>query len=558
MNNLLSPHADGASILFISPLLFCFFVHSSKAETMPYSQVIGRSLAIAASALLFCGSASSQTVLRTVPSSDLKILDPVWTTAIITRNHSFMIYDTLFGVDDKGVIKPQMVDKYSVSADNKVWRFTLRTGLKFHDGNPVTSQDVIASLARWGKRDVLGQKMYAAMDGITEDSPTAFSMKFKQSFGLVLDALGKSGPLVPFIMPKAVAETPADRQIDNLIGSGPFTLSKADFRPGDRVIYRKNPAYVPRKEPAAGLSGGKVVKVDQVEWVFLRDPQTQANALLNGEIDMLETVPSSRYPELRTSSKVEMVDVVPAGTYTAIYNHKVPPFNDAKVRRAAMLAVNQEAMLRAQNTYRDFYKPCASIYLCGSTYANEANSFYTGKPQFEEARKLLKEAGYDGKPVVVMLPGDVPALSRLPLVYGELLKQAGFNVDVQTMDWASLVTRRTRKDSADKGGWNVFVTYWGGADATSPVTYTPLTGNGDQGYFGWPADADIETLKAQFIETADAAKRKDIAARIERRGLEMGVFAPIGEGKGPTVVRRGVVNGLLPAPAVVYWNVQKK
>ena len=525
---------------------------------MQSPNIFGRSLAIAAAAFVFSSSAWSDTVLRTVPSSDLKILDPVWTTAIITRNHGFMIYDTLFAPDEKGTIKPQMVDKYSASADSKVWRFSLRPGLKFHDGSPVTSQDVIASLNRWGKRDVLGQKMYAAMDSLTEDGTTGFTMKFRQPFGLVLDALGKSGPLVPFIMPRSVAETPADKQIDSLVGSGPFTLSKADFRPGDRVIYRKNPAYVPRKDQASGMAGGKVVKVDQVEWVFLRDPQTQANALINGEIDMLEVVPSSRYPELRTNPKIEMIDVVPAGTYTAIYNHKVPPFNDARVRRAAMLAINQEAMLRAQNTYRDFYKPCASLYLCGSAYANEKNSFFTGKPQFEEARKLLKDAGYDGKPVVVMLPGDVPALARLPLVYGELLKQAGFNVDVQTMDWASLVARRTRKEPADKGGWNVFVTYWGGADASSPVTYSPLTANGDQGYFGWPVDPEIETLKTQFIETADAVKRKDIAARIERRALEAGVLGPIGEGKGPAVVRRGVISGLLPAAAVVYWNVQKK
>lgn len=525
---------------------------------MLITRMVRRSLVVAAAALALNATALAQGVLRTVPSSDLKILDPVWTTALITRNHGFMIYDTLFAPDDKGTIRPQMVDKHSVNADSTVWRFTLRPGLKFHDGTPVTATDVEASLKRWSRRDVLGQKMYAALESFTVDSPTSFTMKFRQPFGLVLDALGKSGPLVPFIMPKSVAETPADKQIDSLVGSGPFTLDKADFRPGDRVVYRRNPAYVPRKEPASGMAGGKAVKLDRVEWVFLRDPQTQANALLNGEIDMLEVVPSSHYPQLRTNPGVEMVDVVPAGTYTAIYNHKVPPFNDARVRRAAMLAINQEAMLRAQNTYREFYKPCASLYLCGSVYTTANNSFFTGKPQFEEARRLLKEAGYDGKPVVIMLPGDLAALSRLPMVYGELLKQAGFNVDVQTTDWASLVTRRTKKDPADKGGWNVFVTYWGGADASSPVTYTPLTGNGDQGYFGWPVDDEVETLKTQFLQTADAGKRKEIAARIERRALESGVLGPIGEGKGPTVVRRGVVTGLLPAPAVVYWNVQKK
>lgn len=503
-------------------------------------------------------TAQAETVLRTVPSSDLKILDPIWTTALITRNHGFMIYDTLFGADDKGTIRPQMVDKYSVNKDSTLWTFTLRPGLKFSDGTPVTSEDVIASLNRWGKRDVLGQKMYAAMEGMTAQGSNGFEIKFKQPFGLVLDALGKSGPLVPFIMPKRVASTPADKQIDDLTGSGPFTLVMKDFRPGDKVVYRKNPTYVPRKEPASGLAGGKVVKVDSVEWVLLRDPQTQANALLNGEVDLLEVVPSSRYPELRTSPKVELIDIVPAGLFTAIYNHKVPPFNNPKTLRAALLAINQEAMLRAQVTYRDFYKPCTSLYLCGSPYASAGAGFFTGKPQLEEARRLLKESGYDGKPVVVMVPSDLPSLNRLPVVYGELLKQAGFNVDVQTMDWASLITRRTKKDLPENGGWNLFITYWGGADATNPVTYTPLTGNGDSGYFGWPTDPELESLKTKFIESADIKQRKEIAAQIERRAFDTGVLGPIGEVKAPVVVRRGSVSGILPAPTVVYWNVEKK
>ncbi|MDQ0034831.1 peptide/nickel transport system substrate-binding protein [Variovorax boronicumulans] len=513
--------------------------------------------ALPALALSFSAAASAETVLRTVPSSDLKILDPIWTTANITRNHGLMIYDTLFGMDEKGVIKPQMVEKYTASPDNKVWTFTLRPGLKFHDGAPVTSQDVIASLARWAKRDTLGQKMYEAMDSIVAEGPNGFRMTFKQPFGVVLDALGKPNPLVPFIMPRRVAETPADKQIEEMIGSGPFTLAKADFRPGDRVIYRKNAAYVPRKDAPSGLAGGKVVNVDRVEWVLLRDPQTQVNALLNGEVDMLEGVPASGYTDMRTNPKIELVDVMPAGPFTAIYNHKVPPFNNPKALKAAMLAINQEAMLRAQATFRDFYKPCASIYLCGSMYSSDKTGFFTGKPQFEEARKLLKESGYDGKPVVILLPGDAPALNKMPAVYGQLLKQVGFNVDVQTTDWATLVTRRTKKDLPENGGWNVFITFWGGVDASNPISYGPLTGNGDKGFFGWPNDPELEALKSRFIETTDLAQRKDIATQIQLRVLEGGVIAPLGEGKAPTAVRRGVVSGLLPSPAVLYWNVRK-
>lgn len=515
------------------------------------------SLALSALALAAAGPAGAETVLRTVPSSDLKIIDPIWTTANITRNHGYMVYDTLFAADDKGQIKPQMVDKFTASSDNRLWTLTLRPGLKFHDGTPVTAQDVVASLARWGKRDALGQRLYAALDSISAEGPQTVRLAFKKPFGVLLEALGKSSSPVPFIMPRRVAETPADRQIDDFTGSGPFTLAKDDFRPGDRAIYRKFAGYQPRKEPASGLAGGKVVKVDRVEWVFLRDPQTQANALLNGEVDMTELVPATRNPEQILNDKIELLELLPAGAYSALFNHKQPPFNHPKARRAAMLAVNQEALLRAQVVYRDYYKPCASVFLCGSTYASDGG-FFTGKPQFEEARRLLKESGYDGKPVLLMLPGDAPALNKMPVVYGELLKQVGFNVTVQSMDWATLITRRARKDPVEAGGWSIFITAWGGSDIASPISFSALTGNGDDGFFGWPVDEELESLKTQFIETADLARRKALAARIQTRALEGGVIAPLGEAKAISAVRRGAVSGLLAAPAVPYWNVEKK
>lgn len=521
------------------------------------SPTLLRRCAAALAALALCGAALAEQVLRVVPSSDLKIIDPIWTTANITRNHGYMIYDTLFGMDEKGAIKPQMVDKYSASPDNKVWTFTLRPGLKFHDGTPVTSQDVIASLARWGKRDMLGQRMYATMERIEAQGSNGFRMTFKQPFGVVLDALGKTTSNVPFIMPAKVAATPADQQIDNLIGSGPFTLSKEDYRPGDRAIYHKNTAYVPRKEPASGLAGGKVVKVDSVEWVFMRDPQTQTNALLNGEVDVVEVVLPANAVAIRASDKTKMVEVLPPGMFQAYFNHKVPPFDNPKMVRAAMLAMNQEAMLRGQVGDRSMYKPCASIYPCSSPYGNLPTGFYTGKPQFEAAKKLLKEAGYDGTPVVVLLPSDLQGLNKLPLIYGELLKQAGFKVDVQQMDWASMVARRAKKEPADKGGWNVFLTYWNGVDLSDPVTYSALTGSGDAGYFGWATDPELEALKERYIETSDPAQRRTLAGQMQIRALDGGVVVPVGEVSGMTGARRNV-SGLLHTSANLYWNVEKK
>lgn len=518
--------------------------------------------AAAAALLAFAAAGASAQdgakVLRMVPQTDLKILDPIWTTAFVTRDHGYMVYDTLFGVDVTGKPQPQMVEKYTASPDAKVWTFTLRKGLAFHDGQPVTSADVIASLTRWGKRDSLGQRMFAAMDKIEATGDTGFRMTFRQPFGVVLEALAKPSGSPAFIMPKRVADTPADKQIDDYTGSGPYVFAKSEFRPGEKVVYLKNKAYVPRNESPSGLAGGKRVYVDKVEWIILKDAQTQSNAIANGEVDMLSWMPAEHYATLRTNPKLQTVSPTFAGSYYLHLNHHIPPFDNPKIARAAMLAVNQEALMRGQMVFRDLYRTCTSIYPCGSPLATESNPLFTGKPQFDEAKRLLKEAGYDGTPIVLMHPADFNLLNKLSPVMAQLLKQAGFNVDMQSMDWPTLLMRRTKKDPADKGGWNAFITGWGGSDTLNPLFFAPLTGNGEKGWFGWNNDPKLEELKGAFVGATDAAVRKRLAGEIQARAMETGLFAPLGETNNLSVVRRGEVEGVLLAPVNVFWNIKKK
>lgn len=496
-------------------------------------------------------------VLRIVPQTDLKILDPIWTTAFVTRDHGYMIYDTLFGVDVVGRPQPQMVDKHTASPDAKVWTFTLRKGLAFHDGKPVTPEDVIASLTRWGKRDGLGQRMFAALDKIEAVGDSGFRMTFKQPFGMVLEALAKPSGSPAFIMPKRVADTPADKQIEDYTGSGPYVFKKDEFRPGEKVVYLKNAAYVPRVESPSGTAGGKRVYVDRVEWIILKDAQTQSNAIINGEVDMLSWMPPEHYSSLRTNPKLQTVAPTLAGSYYLHLNHHIPPFNNPKIARAAVLAVNQEALLRGQMVFRDLYRTCTTIYPCNSPLATESNPHFTGKPKFDEAKRLLKEAGYDGTPVVLMHPADFTLLNKLPPIMAQLLKQAGFNVDMQSMDWPTLLMRRTKKDPADKGGWNAFITGWGASDTLNPLFFAPLTGNGDKGWFGWNNDPKLEELKSAFAAATDPTVRKRLAADIQARVMETGLFAPLGETNNLSVIRRGVVSGVVLAPVNVFWNLKK-
>src|SRR5215469_15919486 len=232
--------------------------------------------------------AEAQT-LKVVMHSDLKILDPIWTTAYIVRNHGYLVWDTLFAMDEKFEVKPQMVDKWEVSPDKLTWTFTLRDGLEWHDGKPVTAEDCVASIKRWGAKDSMGQKLVGVVKEFSTPDAKTIKMVLKQPYGMVLESLGKSSSNVPFMMPKRIADTDPNTQITDATGYGPFIFKKDEWKPGDKTVYVRNPKYKPRAEPASGLAGGKIAKLDRVEWVAIPDQLTATNALLKGEIDMIET-----------------------------------------------------------------------------------------------------------------------------------------------------------------------------------------------------------------------------------------------------------------------------
>jgi peptide/nickel transport system substrate-binding protein len=287
-------------------------------------------------------TATAETVLRVIPHADLKNLDPIWTTAYISRNHGYLIYDTLFAMDESFKPQPQMVDTWEVSDDAMTWTFTLRDGLKFHDGAPVTSADVIASLERWGKRDGMGQQLFGAMDSLEAKDDKTFVMKLASPFGLVLESIGKISSNVPFIMPARVAATDPFEQISDHTGSGPFVFMDDEWVPGSKVVYTKFADYVPRAEPPSAASGGKIAKVDRVEWTYFPDQSTAMNALLAGEVDYFESPANDLMPILSASPDLTVEINDPLGNIGfARFNSLLPPFDNADVRRAAIMAMKQ-------------------------------------------------------------------------------------------------------------------------------------------------------------------------------------------------------------------------
>src|SRR5882757_5084257 len=302
---------------------------------------------VATLAAIVASSIASAQTIKVVMHSDVKALDPVWSGAYITRNHAYMIYDTLFAIDEKLQVKPQMVDSWTISDDGLTWTFKLRDGLEWHDGTPVTSEDCVASLKRWAARDSMGQKLALSLQDYKIVDPKTFQIVLKEKFGPLLEAIGKPSVVVPFMMPKKTAETDAFKQIDDYIGSGPFVFKKDEWKPGEKLVYLKNTKYKPRSEPMSGLAGGKVVNVDRVEWVWIPDSETQVNALVSGEIDMLESVSSDLLPVLEKTRGIKVIAWPVSNQYVFRMNWLTPPFNNVKIRQAAAMALSQEEFLQA-------------------------------------------------------------------------------------------------------------------------------------------------------------------------------------------------------------------
>ena len=497
----------------------------------------------------FAQGASRAQTLRVVPETLTNILDPHFTTSFTARDFSYLVYDTLFAVDDKWTPRPQMVERFEKSADGMTWTFTLRDGLVFHDGSPVTAEDCVASLRRWGARDTMGAAMLRATASLDPVDARTFKLVLKEKFGLVLESLAKPGAMVPMIMPKRLAEMPPNRPVTEPIGSGPYRFLKDEYRPGDRIVLARHEAYKPRAEPAVWASGAKVPRFERVELIAMPDVSTQVSGILTGEVDYLERLPADVLPVLERNRNVKVQVVSPYG-YQGIlrFNHLQPPFNDVRVRRAVMTAVDQAEYLAVVAGRDEYGKPCRSMYGCGTPLETAA-----GMPaaDFATAKRMLVESGADlAKPVVILHPADAPGIAALGLVTQALLTKLGFTVDLKAMDLNTFFASRAKPE-----GWNIFHTTNTVPDMQTPLQNVYMNGAGaPNGFAGWAKDDDVERLRAEFAASSDPAAAKKIAEDAHKRAAEAGFYMPLGQFVGASAWRADLT-GVPSGPAMFLFGI---
>ncbi|SDR48871.1 peptide/nickel transport system substrate-binding protein [Rhizobiales bacterium GAS191] len=503
--------------------------------------------------------AESERVLRFIPQSDLTALDPVWTSVYVTRNHGYLVFDTLYGQDSSFRVQPQMVEGAVTEPDGLIWRLTLRDGLLFHDDTPVLARDCVASIRRWAKRDAFGQTLMLATDELSAADDRTIVFRLKTPFPLLPDALGKMGINMLPIMPERLANTDPFKQVTEMVGSGPFRFLTDERLVGARVAYQRFDKYRPREQGTPDWTAGpKIAHFDKVVWNVIPDGATASAAMQKGEADwweqpVFDLLPlMARSPDLTTS----LVEVT--GNIGLLrMNQLFPPFDNAAIRRALLGALDQaEFMAAVVGDDAKAWRGNVGVFAPDTPMASAAGlSALTGPRDASRARREIEKAGYRGEPVVIMTPSDYPRIDALANVAADLMRRCGLNVDLQATDWGSVIRRRTSKAPVSEGGWSVFITTFTGVDMSNPASHLALRGNGADSWFGWPVAPELERLRDQWLKASGPAEQKSIAAKIQAQAFIDVPFLPLGQFFQPTVQRKNLQGGL--KGMTLFWNIRR-
>ena len=503
--------------------------------------------------------AQNSKVLRFIPQANLSSLDAVAGTQYVVRNAALLIWDTLYGVNSRLEPQPQMAESAVASDDGKTWTIKLRPGLTFHDGEKVLPKDVIASLKRWMVRDSMGQLIAAQLEGMDGPDDLTIRIRMSKPFPKMLFALGKANSPMAFIMPERIASTDPFKLITEFVGSGPMMFAKDEWVPGSKAVFTKFGKYTPRDEPSDWSAGGKRMFFDRIEWNIITDPATASAALQQGEVDWWENPIPDLVPLLKRSAALNVDIADPLGNIGDMrFNHLNPPFNDVRARRAVMMALDQADFMRAVVGDDDkLWKMCPSFFTPGTpAYTDKGGQILEGPRKYDAAKALLKEAGYNGEKIAMLVPTDVAITKAEGDVAADLLGRIGMNVDYQALDWGTVGARRAKKDPVAQGGWNIFFTWHAGADCINPAPYTALQATGDTAWFGWPKSDAVQAGIAEWYAAPDAAAEKAALEKTNAAAFTDVVYAPTGFFLGYQSWNKKL-SGIVKAPFPVFWDVKK-
>jgi peptide/nickel transport system substrate-binding protein len=505
--------------------------------------------------------AGTASTLKFIIRYDPNILDGHWTTTAGTRNHSFLIWDTLYGLDAQQTPQPQMVQGHNVTNGDREWTLTLRDGLRWHDGEAVLARDCVASLKRWASRDGIGQSLLAATDDISATDDKTIRFRLKRPYPQLLYSLAKSAGAAPFMMPERVINGSLTKPVTELIGSGPFRFLPGDYVPGSSMAYGRFDGYVPRSEgEASGTAGPKRAHFERVEWSIISDPATALATIQTGKADWLEAISPELMPLVVKNQDLRPRILDPNGLLAILRpNHLQPPFDNPAIRRAVFAAIDQTELMQSimGDDQQLYHVPCGFFAPTMAMASTEGIADLKGPRDYQRAKELLAKAGYKGEKITVMAPVDIPQYSTITETLIDQLKKAGLNAEMQALDFGSMAKRRLSKEPLDKGGWSAFVTmgFYSSETFLNPFTNVAIRGNGKDAWPGWPESPRLEELRDQWMEAVSTEEQKKITAEVQRQAFLDVPYYPMGMIRHYALLHRTLEGALDGFP--MFWNVKR-
>ncbi len=518
----------------------------------------------AATALAMPGVSRAQRrdprVLRFIPNTGLTVLDPIWTASLVTGNHAYHVFDTLYGTGSDWKPAPQMAAGHTVDDDWRTWHIRLRDDLWFHDGTPVRAQDCAASIKRWAKRDSFGAAMMPVVDTIDAADDRTIRFRFKRRFPRLLEALARTSGLPCMMMPERFGSVDGFTALKEMVGSGPYRFIANEFNPGSRVAYARFERYVPRREPADRTAGGKVAHFERIEWHTMPDPSTAVAAMQSGEMDWWESTPADLRPLVQRARNLRLESKDPFGWMGVLrFNHLQAPFNNVKLRRALLAAINQpDFMTAGAADGPDAWRTCRAYFPCGAPNVTETAGI-AAMPMPEDltaVKKAIAASGYNGEKVVLLVPTDIHHHNAFGQVSGDLLRRLGMNLDFQAMDWGTMIQRLTNRGPVDKGGWSLFHTAASMVSSATPALNFFISANGEKGWTGWYDKPEVVTLTQEWLDLSPDAPQQHVFDRIQQVLFDDPPFAPLGQYTTFATYGQDIVGGL-PGIGSYPWNIRR-
>ncbi|CAN5174157.1 ABC transporter substrate-binding protein [soil metagenome] len=435
-------------------------------------------------------------------------LDEHQTTASITAEIGYCMYETLFAYDSQYQPIPMLAESYDVSEDGLTHTIALRQGVPFHNGDEMTSADVLASLERWGEISGVGKLLMAATGELS--APDDYTVQFVTSrpYGTILIALC-SNTQACVIYPKSVIDTAGIEPLTEYIGTGPyrFVEQQADAY----IRFERFEDYVAVEGEPNGYGGHKYAWVDEIEFVPVPDEAARVAGMQAGDYHIVIELSNDQYETLQDAPNLR-VEIRPPSNWDAFFlNWAQPLMGDHTIRKAFQAALDHMPILQSARGGGDFVRLDPSLMMEPTPWYSTAGEALYNVADPELAAQYLEEAGYDGTPIRFMCTQEYAYMYGSAVVAKQQLEEAGFVVDLQVTDWATVLEKRAQKES-----WDVFVTGHGFVPDPSQITYVGQMNI----YPGWWDSEESLALAAQLLSEPDFETRYELWEQIQIKAYE--------------------------------------